>query len=985
MRIHRGVILPTILAAAMGSLSCDSEGRETTVAAAVVPTLLEIAVQPSGAISGATLPTQPVVEVVDDRLNPVPSAQTEVTVELASGAGVLEGTRTRTATNGVATFTDLRVVGFGPHTLRFTARGLPPALSASITISPPDVVPSQLAITTQPGGAVSGLPLAIRPVIQVRDTSGNLVTNSAAPITASIASGGGTLAGTVTANAVNGIATFGDLRIDGSGPHTLSFTGTGLAATTSAPVDVVQSPAALVVQTQPAGATTGSVLATQPVVQIVDNAGLVVGTSGLTVTAAIASGSGVLLGTRTVPASGGTATFTDLRVDGAGSHVLSFTTNGAVPPRSSAAFSVAVGPPAALTVARQPGGAVSGSAFSVQPIVHVRDAGNSLVSTSALPVTATLVSGSGTLSGTTTVTAVNGVATFADLAIAGSGTHTIQFTGAGVTSATSTGFTVSLSPPVATQVAITVQPAGAASGTPLATQPVVQLRDATNVVVAGASAPVTAAVAGGSGTLSGTTTVNAVNGTATFADLTINGSGTHTLTFTSAGLSPATSNVFIVTGTPTQLAVGTQPQGAVSGSAFTTQPAIQIRDANGNIATTSTAPVTAAIASGNGVLSGTVAVNAVNGVATFSNLAITGSGAHTISFTSPGLTSTTSASLNVTGGPATQLAVAMQPSSAQSSQTFSPQPSIQVRDAAGAVVATSTAPVTASIASGSGTLNGTTTVNAVNGIASFTNLSITGTGAHSLRFSSTGLTSATTTSFDVSALFVGSTKEPANFQLITERDFSAKVENNWLDRGDANFSIQNDPAAPRDNKSVGQALFPAGFVAGSGPINTYYNVPGTYKQLYFAMWIKFSPNFEGHPNSAVNKIVFLWIDANANVFLNAQGQGSGPLSPGINLQNNVGGAVRLGPNLVPGATITRGQWHFWEVLLVANTVGQLDGSVRWWLDGVEIGNYTNIGPAKNSSNRWEIISWNPTWGGAGGSVSANMYQQIDYIRVSGLP
>ena len=231
---------------------------------------------------------------------------------------------------------------------------------------------------------------------------------------------------------------------------------------------------------------------------------------------------------------------------------------------------------------------------------------------------------------------------------------------------------------------------------------------------------------------------------------------------------------------------------------------------------------------------------------------------------------------------------------------------------------------------------------------------------------------------------IGTTKEPSNFQLITERDFGSKVENNWLDRGDAAFSIQTDNSAPRTDKSVGQALFPAGFGAGSGPINTYFNVSGTYRQLYLGMWIKFSSNFEGQ-QAGVNKIIFLWIDANANVFLNAQGTGSGPLTPSINLQNNVGGAVRLSPNVVPGATITRGQWHFWEVLMVANTVGQLNGSARWWLDGVEIGNHTGIGPARDNSNRWEIISWNPTWGGAGGTVAADMSQRIDHIRVSGLP
>ena len=227
-------------------------------------------------------------------------------------------------------------------------------------------------------------------------------------------------------------------------------------------------------------------------------------------------------------------------------------------------------------------------------------------------------------------------------------------------------------------------------------------------------------------------------------------------------------------------------------------------------------------------------------------------------------------------------------------------------------------------------------------------------------------------------------REPADFALITEREFAAKVENGWLDRGDPYFSIQTVADAPRPDDRVGQALFPAGFVAGSGPINTYYNVGGNIKRLYMGVWVKFSDNWQGQL-AGVNKIIFIWIDAKPNVFLNAQGVGSGPLTPSINLQNNVGGAVRLAPNIKPGATFTRGQWHFWEVLLTANTVGQTNGTVQWWLDGEEIGRYTNVGPARDASNRWEIISWNPTWGGAGGSVLSAMTQQIDYIRVSGLP
>jgi hypothetical protein len=86
---------------------------------------------------------------------------------------------------------------------------------------------------TQPAGAVSGLVLSSQPVIQVRDASNNLVTTSTAAVTVAIASGTGALLGTRTVNAVRGVVTFTDLRIDGVGAHTLTFTATGFNAATS--------------------------------------------------------------------------------------------------------------------------------------------------------------------------------------------------------------------------------------------------------------------------------------------------------------------------------------------------------------------------------------------------------------------------------------------------------------------------------------------------------------------------------------------------------------------------------------------------------------------------------------------------------------------------------------------------------------------------------------------------------------------------------
>lgn len=95
-----------------------------------------------------------------------------------------------------------------------------------------------------------------------------------------------------------------------------------------------------------------------------------------------------------------------------------------------------------LAVTTQPAGAVDGEAFTTQPIVAMRDANSDLVTGGALVITAAKASGSGTLAGDTTIQCVNGVATFLDLEIAGTGTHTLSFSASGLTGATSSGFDV---------------------------------------------------------------------------------------------------------------------------------------------------------------------------------------------------------------------------------------------------------------------------------------------------------------------------------------------------------------------------------------------------------------------------------------------------------------------------------------------------------------------------------------------------------------
>jgi hypothetical protein len=99
-----------------------------------------------------------------------------------------------------------------------------------------------LAIRTQPAGAAAGQTLATQPVVEIRDAAGNLVATSTAVVTASIASGSGSLAG-ATANAVGGVATFTGLVVSGTvGDRTIRFAATDAGSVTSAPFPLAAGP-----------------------------------------------------------------------------------------------------------------------------------------------------------------------------------------------------------------------------------------------------------------------------------------------------------------------------------------------------------------------------------------------------------------------------------------------------------------------------------------------------------------------------------------------------------------------------------------------------------------------------------------------------------------------------------------------------------------------------------------------------------------------
>ncbi len=700
----------------------------------LVPTAAITTQASTTATLGAAFGTQPVVRVVNGAGAGVSGVS--VTASLNSGGGTLGGTLSvNTDGTGYATFTNLSISGTtGVHTLAFTTAGLVggPLVSNNIDVQSPALAMSQQPSTSVERGAV----FAQQPIILA--SNGSPV--AGVLVTASIQSGGGTLGGTVTATTNgSGLATFTGLSISGEpGDRVLRFSATGWSPVDSNTITVTASTLAI---TQQASTTPidGVAFVQQPIVRAVDGGGTPI--SGVSVTAAIASGPGTLGGTVTQVTDGsGYATFTNLLINGTGAHTLSFSATGW---NQVVSNTITVQASAqTLAISQQPSASVAlGVAFAQQPIILA----NNGSPVAGVLVTAAIASGPGTLGGTVTATTNgSGLATFTNLSIGGaSGAHTLTFTATGWGAVVSNAITVQPS-----TLTITQQPdPSVRSAEQFSPQPIVRALDGAGNPVSGVQ--VTAAIQTGAGTLGGTLTATTDgSGFATFTNLAITGAlGDRTLRFTASGWNSVDSNTVTVVASP--LTVSVQPSTSVeSGVALAQQPVIQALDGGGN--PISGLLVTASIFSGGGTLGGTLtATTDGSGLATFTNLSITGApGARVLRFSATDWTAVDSNAVTVFSN----LTITQQPSAAATSGfAFAQQPIIQALDGNSAPV--SGLVVTAAIATGGGTLGGTVTATTNgSGLATFTNLSITGTaGDRTLEFTASGWGTVTSNAITISA------------------------------------------------------------------------------------------------------------------------------------------------------------------------------------------------------------------------------------------
>jgi hypothetical protein len=256
---------------------------------------------------------------------------------------------------------------------------------------------------------------------------------------------------------------------------------------------------------------------------------------------------------------------------------------------------------------------------------------------------------------------------------------------------------------------------------------------------------------------------------ATFSDLNIDEADAgYTLTAAATGLTGATSSAFTISpAAANNLAFTVQPSNAVAGVNLSPAVQVTIRDQFGNTVTSATNDVTVALGTnpgGDGVLDGTLTVAAVAGIATFSDLNIDEADAgYTLTAAATGLTGATSSAFNITAAAASQLAFTVQPSDEVAGVDITPAVEVTIQDQFGNPVTTATNDVTVALGNnpgGDGVLDGTLTVAAVAGIATFSDLNIdeVDTG-YTLTASATGLTGASSSAFNITA--VGFRTEPA--------------------------------------------------------------------------------------------------------------------------------------------------------------------------------------------------------------------------------
>ncbi len=633
-----------------------------------------------------------------------------VQFQVQSGGGSVQNAAATTDADGRAsagTWTLGRTAG--PQELRATVAGVG-SLIFHATATP--LAPTSLSVLRGNGqSGLAGSAVGVRPAVTVADEHGNPVSDVS--VTFSVRSGGGSIQGAIQVSGENGVAEVGEWTLGTSGGlNELQATFAGATAVVFDATAIGAGSATLTIsQGDAQSARVGSSVPIRPAVRLVDGQGN--GIAGITVAFTVEAGGGSLTnGVQTTDADG------DASVGGwtlgtqAGPNELQAFVGGLSAIRFSA--QATPGPAATMTIFEGDAqSAAIGTNVAIAPSVLIVDGFANPVA--AVPVTFAVTGGGGSVAGGTQTSDAAGRATVGSWTVGGTqGANTLTATAAGAGIAGNPATFSAMATTVPASVTATAgQGQSATVASQVSTAPEVRVLDAASNPVEGVS--VTFAITGGGGTISGAVQGTDADGRASVASWTLGnapGSNTVSATVTGSGISgnPVTFSATAQTG-PAATVVATQGGGQTAGvgTAVSIPPQVRVTDAQGN--DLQGVPVTFAVASGGGSVSGSSQTTGSGGQATVGAWTLGASpGTNTITATvagsgiggNPVTFSATGASI-----PAAVVASAGTNQSATVGTQVGTAPEVRVTDAIGNPVQGVT--VSFAVTGGGGSLSGGTT------------------------------------------------------------------------------------------------------------------------------------------------------------------------------------------------------------------------------------------------------------------------------------
>ena len=733
----------------------------TTNATAAGATQLGVTTQPPSTVQAGT-PFSFAVSAEDSNGNPVTNFIGDVTVSLGTNPGtgtVLGAPLTQPAVNGVAMFTGLTLnKAFSGYTLLVSSTGMNTASTAPFAVTAGPV--AQLMVTGEPPTDVAPGSM-FQVAVTAEDAEGNPNSSFTGNVTMALGTNpggaGAALGGTLTVAAVGGVANFTDLTLNPAASGYTLVAKSGSFSATSAAIDVS------------ATAATQLVVTAQPPTTVVagDQFGLTVSAEDSLGNVDAGFGGQVTLttpsGTLTTTAINGVATFFPVTLTTAGTgFTLQASANGVTSATTNSIQVTAATATTLMFFTEPPASVPAGNFFQVT--VAAEDAyGNVNQNYSGQIMIGLASNPDGAPFAPMTVTISAGEAVVTGLAIdkatpAGDSGYTLQATDTSGKLSAGTSTAVTVTAAAATQLVVTSQPQSSLTAGSVFTVAISAEDQFGNVDPSfGSSVTLTLEKNGASTStpLNGTLTMSAVNGVATFANLSLDtaASGYTIVASTNSNLAAVpTSPLTVIAGVPAALLLTTQPSGPITaGQPFNI--VVEAADQFGNLNTSYTQPVTVQLTTsvGGSTLGGTTTLTAQGGMVTFSDLTLDrpGSG-DVITVSSPGgsLPGITTNPISVNVGAPEQLAVTSQPSSSVTAGSSTISLIVTAEDAGGNPTPTYNGLVTLSLASGpaGATLGGNLQAQAVNGVATFSSVSLDEAGDYTLRATGAGLTAAAVTS-----------------------------------------------------------------------------------------------------------------------------------------------------------------------------------------------------------------------------------------------